>query len=235
MTDVDNFEKGLIDPRIYKELATDMWYVTVSYLPIKDVLKLPLVCKYFNEEVVWHKWSGRLLWGEMPHIDERVFKGFPLENPPSETALMHACKRSAPLKHILALVNSGVTINSVNSKGESSLRMAHKEYIVRLLLEANANPNISDADGHTPLIAAVSSKQMWKVLLLIQHNANVNQVNNYGYTALMHAAMYREVDMSRVLLDEGADVTIINSIGKTALNYGALCAPISIMNQERTK
>lgn len=28
MTDVDNFEKGLIDPRIYKELATDMWYVT---------------------------------------------------------------------------------------------------------------------------------------------------------------------------------------------------------------
>jgi ankyrin repeat protein len=122
-------------------------------------------------------------------------------------------------------------VNAVNSRGESVLCNARKEYIVRVLLKAKADPNRTDKNGNTPLIRATVSKQPNRVLLLIENKANIDQVNNHGYTALMHACYYQEVDMVRSLLDAGADVTIRNNIGKAAVNYALRELRLMIVNK----
>ena len=228
----DFFTTGPIDPRIYKELATDMWRETVSYLPIKDVLKLPNLCKYFNEEIVWHKHSGRLVWGEMPHIDTKVFKEWSGDDLPSLTALMCACWRGAPLNHVSALIPSCSNVNNVvDDDGLTALHRAswrgHKG-IVQKLLEANANPNIADNDGWSPLSVASHYGYSAVVAALLEGGkdgvglkfncANVNHANNNGVTALMAACANNREDCVRVLVNARADVTMRNNQGETALD-----------------
>ena len=229
----DFFTTGPIDPRIYKELATDMWRETVSYLPVKDVLKLPNLCKYLNEEVVWHKHSGRLMWGEMAPgaIDELVFQRWRGENPPSQTALICACYRGAPVAHVSALAD-GANVNAVDSFGRTPLYLAScggYEDIVRVLLGANADPNVADNDGWTPLIIASHYGYPAVVAALLEGGkdgvglkfncANVNHANNFtGRTALMAACANTRVDCVRVLVNARADVTMRNNQGETALD-----------------
>lgn len=224
MTDL--FTEGPVDPRIYKELATDMWREAVSYLPIRDVLKLPNLCKYFNNEVVWHPHSGRLLWGEMLHIDERVFKILSDEDPPSRTALICACERSAPLAHVSALIVGGANLNAVDNEGCTAVGWASEhgyEGIVRLLLEANADPNIGDNAGRTPLMTASYNSHLAVVSALIEDGAvNINQVENHNRSALIFASINNSVNVVKILLNARADVTIIDNNGQTAIDIARI-------------
>lgn len=217
----DFFTEGPIDPRIYKELATDMWRETVSYLPIRDVLKLPGLCKYFNEEIVWHPHSGRLLWGEMGRgtIDTRMFSD--LNNRLCRTALIRACVRGAPLSHVTALLVGGANVNAVDSQSQTALLCASwrgYEGIVRLLLEANADPNIAMDGGSTPLMWAIDNGHTAVVSALIKGGANINHIANNGKTALMWTIARNRVDVVKILVNARADINFINNDGETTLD-----------------
>lgn len=106
------------DSLMINRLPTDMWRVVISYLPVKDILPhIPLCCKYLNEEVVWHKWSGRLMWGEMGPgaIDKKMFTSWLGGNP--YALLLRACKKHAPLKHVTALIVGGASVNTRDERG----------------------------------------------------------------------------------------------------------------------
>lgn len=222
MTDsVDKFTEGPIDPRIYTELATDMWREAVSYLPIRDVLKLPGLCKYFNEEVVWHSHSGRLLWGEM-NLEEKIFKAWPGDvKPPSRTVLMRACREGAKISHITTLLVGGANLNTVNNLGETALHSASDsghENIVRALLEAKSDPNFAATDRKTPLMYASSRGRSTSVLALIKGGANVNQGGEFGMTALLWASLNDQKEVVRILLKARADVNLRDNFGHTAID-----------------
>jgi hypothetical protein len=225
MTTIDNFTEGPIDPRIINELATDMWRVTVSYLPVKDVLKLPNLCKYLNEEIVWHKHSGRLLWGEM-NLEELLFAERPIF-PPCRTVLIRACEKDAPLSHIMCLINGRANVNAVdedddvlnNGGGHTALLFASirgNENTVRALLKANADPNLHNYIGSTPLMLAQNEGVL---LALLEGGADPNQVTDFlGETALRRKISYtyhfrREErllqleNMVRLLINAKADVS----------------------------
>lgn len=251
----DYFTEGPIDPRIYKELATDMWRLAVSYLPIRDVLKLPRMCKYFNEEVVWHPHSGPLLWGEM-NLEELLFAERP-KFPPCRPVLMRACEYSAPLSHIMCLINGRADVNAVdedydilnNGGGHTALLFASSgnENTVRALLKANANPNLYNYTGQTPLMLAQNDRV---VSALLEGGADPNYVTNFvGDTALKRLLYktdegnlrclqkdFREKritqceNMIRVLVNSKADVDLKIYHGKTALEYAhSIKSPDSII------
>ena len=89
------------------------------------------------------------------------------------------------------------------------------------LLRRGANVNVTDADGHSPLIVAEScttrpgSPEMVK--LLIANGAEVSLQARDGSTALMYAAKNSDVQAVKALLKSGASVNIADKDGETAL------------------
>jgi hypothetical protein len=232
----DVFMRNRPDPRLVTRLATDSWFDVVSYLPVRDIVPaLPLTCRYFNREVVWGRWSGRLMWGQMTPgpegIDELVFKLDDDDLNPSQTPLMRICERGASLAHAWILIMGGANVNAVDCDNWTALFWASRlgnSNMVSLLLEVNANPNIADIDGWTPLLTACMRNHPSVVSLLIEAKpgASVNHANDEGRTALMIASMWDNVDCVRLLVNERADISIRNNEGRTALDLAWLNSDI---------
>jgi ankyrin repeat protein len=88
-----------------------------------------------------------------------------------------------------------------------------RAWVVRTLLEAEADPNIRDEDGNTALIDATQDSNV--VLVLLQGGANINAQNKAGQTALINCA---NPEVAWVLLANHADSSIRDADGKTALD-----------------
>lgn len=73
------------------------------------------------------------------------------------------------------------------------------------LLSKGANPNLRNAKGETPLLAAVIGGQTDEVPILVKAGANVNLADSSGQTALILAVHRRDAELVRTLLDLGAD------------------------------
>jgi uncharacterized protein len=85
--------------------------------------------------------------------------------------------------------------------------------IIRVLLDAGADPNIADNEGKTPLIANAWDLEIAK--LLIARGANVNAQAQDGFTPLLNAGT---VELTRLLLEHGADPFAKTRRGETALD-----------------
>jgi ankyrin repeat protein len=88
-----------------------------------------------------------------------------------------------------------------------------RAWVVRILLEAGADPNTRDEDGNTALIDATEDSNA--VLVLLQGGANINAQNKAGQTALINCA---NPAVASVLLANHADSSIRDADGKTALD-----------------
>ena len=89
--------------------------------------------------------------------------------------------------------------------------------LVQKLLEMNADPNISDSKGYTPLMMAVLHKQQL-VEFLITKRANVNHTNTISYTALMFAIYHRpNFEVVKLLLENGANINTYSPIRSSLL------------------
>ena len=129
------------------------------------------------------------------------------------------------LEKIIALLESGLDINSVNDIGYTALMSAARSYrttIVAYLLEHGANSGLSCADGVTALHAAVGEtpsqpdSQSECVKMLINAGADLNATTSTGLTPLMNAAWFGCTQSFKVLIDAGASVGIKDSQGRTA-------------------
>lgn len=94
--------------------------------------------------------------------------------------------------------------------------------VVRELLEHNANPNIQNKQGKTPLIIAARGGcfALDSIQLLLKYKANINHQDNEGKTALIVMVEKTECTPAMFeLLKQGADSTIKCKEGYTALSY----------------
>ena len=103
------------------------------------------------------------------------------------------------------------------------------EAMVQLLLNAGASPDLTDGLRFTPLLYAVSGREIEDVEtsiriadMLLDAGANVNHASSaevsYAWTPLMQAARNGQVEIVRFLLGvDGIDLTARNTEGLTAL------------------
>lgn len=124
-----------------------------------------------------------------------------------EQELISAVKNdySKVVQELLANLNNsdGFNINSKDKLGLSALHYAIKsknKCIISLLLDSNADIDIQDINGFTPLIATTEQCNYDIAKLLLARGANVNIKDIYGFTALIVAAKSGSVEIVELLL-----------------------------------
>ena len=90
--------------------------------------------------------------------------------------------------------------------------------VVRLLLDAGANPSKADAVGWTPLRSAAFRGHKDVVQLFLERGADPNKADKYGHAPLHLAAGVGHKDMVQLLLEKGADPNKADSGGMTPLS-----------------
>jgi ankyrin repeat protein len=112
--------------------------------------------------------------------------------------------------------------------------MANKVKTVKFLLSSNANANLANHAGITPLIAALENKNATLVDLLLQNKANINQLSKPKYkdlsmTPLIHFATNGDQENIIKLLKLGANVNLSNEKKISPLTAAALVGHLNIV------
>ncbi|KAM6311587.1 ankyrin repeat and SOCS box protein 2 isoform 1-T1 [Aegotheles albertisi] len=89
------------------------------------------------------------------------------------------------------------------------------------LLQAGAEPDISNKARETPLYKACERKNAEAAKLLIQYNADTNHRCNRGWTALHEAVSRNDLEIIDILVKGGAKVESANAYGITSLFVAA--------------
>ena len=122
------------------------------------------------------------------------------------------------------LIMFGADVNWQNEKKNSALInavLSSNYKVAKILLEANADVNIQNYNGETPLILVSGMGQFFEkniLKLLLEYKANINITTYKGRTALMYASINHFYENAKLLLKNGANVNI-----KDDLTYSALC------------
>lgn len=93
--------------------------------------------------------------------------------------------------------------------------------VARQLLEAGADIEQADANGTTPLLAAVINDRMDTARVLIEAGADVNAADWYGQTPLWAAVDVRNLDVDGPTRDNGVDRDAVLGIIELLLERGA--------------
>lgn len=101
-------------------------------------------------------------------------------------------------------------LTSINDLAAGRWERADRLEIVRMLLEAGADPRLTDEYGNTALHSAASVAE---VQLLLAKGARVNAANRFGDTPLIYAA---SDDIAMALIEAGADYRATDQRGDSA-------------------
>uniref|UniRef100_A0A182MM47 RING-type E3 ubiquitin transferase n=1 Tax=Anopheles culicifacies TaxID=139723 RepID=A0A182MM47_9DIPT len=107
------------------------------------------------------------------------------------------------------------------SGGKTSLQVAaHQGHVelVKYLLMAGANVNVTDKEGDSTLHYAAFGNQPEVMRVLLQHNASIDELNSAHCSALHISAHKKPPHCVKVLLEFGANVNVQDAYGDTALH-----------------
>jgi len=94
--------------------------------------------------------------------------------------------------------------------------------MIKILLEAKADPNAALLSGETPLMTAVDKGNADAARALVEHGANVNlKESRGGQTALMWAVANKHPEIVKLLVEHGADVRARSKGDFTPLLFAA--------------
>jgi hypothetical protein len=89
---------------------------------------------------------------------------------------------------------------------------------VKILLENNADPNLSETEYFTPLDSAVSKGNIELTRLLFEYQANANSRTCLRITPLHRAVQNNRFDIADLLFENGAEINVKDKYGSTPFN-----------------
>jgi hypothetical protein len=113
-------------------------------------------------------------------------------------------------------------VNEQDELGDTALHwsvMAGDVKITKLILETEANPNLENFDGETPLFLAsgVAGREM--IELLVRHGADPNYINFFDETPIFQSIYNNNTESLKALLDVGANPVFVDQTGWTPLKH----------------
>ncbi|KAM3600801.1 uncharacterized protein V6R79_002647 [Siganus canaliculatus] len=124
-------------------------------------------------------------------------------------------KDTAKLMKILQPQDVDLLLEGGDSLLHHAITLTNEEAVKFLLLN-NANPNLANARGSTPLhLATEKHLKPLAELLLSRRSTNANAKDEDQYTALHWAAQNGDEAITRLLLDRGAAINEIDGQGRT--------------------
>ncbi len=128
---------------------------------------------------------------------------------------------------LLALIHQHANLDTPQPDGTTALQWAahwNDIEMVKLLLQAGANPKLANRYGVTPLSEAANLGNAAMIDTLLRAGADLETpVTPDGETVLMSAARSGSADAVKLLIDHGADVNAKeNYRGQTALMWAAI-------------
>jgi ankyrin repeat protein len=142
------------------------------------------------------------------------------ENKKNLPEIIQITKNGNNSKLVNFLKKNPTSINDTDDNENTALILACDDnllYIVDTLIKNNADVNLANKDGETPLMMAHTSKII--DMLLNVNNIDINKKNKYKDTALTKS--FNNVSkLEKLLNQKNIDVNIQNKWGKTAImNY----------------
>jgi ankyrin repeat protein len=118
----------------------------------------------------------------------------------------------APLKIVAATLKAGADPNAENHRRETPLTFTTDPRVVRMLVNAGANPNHLSRSGDAPLHIVAKAGDAAAITALLESGAEVDLLNEEGQTALVLAVQNLRSTAVEVLLLHKANP---NPAGKT--------------------
>jgi hypothetical protein len=97
----------------------------------------------------------------------------------------------------------------------------HNEPLVKEALAEKVDLNAQDAEGRTPLLAAIDHGNAQCVPQLLERGANVDVAGRDGRTPLMAAAVAENVELLRTLVPHSTALDARDAEGRTAAHHAA--------------
>ena len=153
--------------------------------------------------------------------------------------LMKAAKEGklSELKRLLKIELFRKNVDQQDEDGNTAFLFAAEqgyEDIMYLLLQAGADPNLSDFKQRTPLMSAAYRGKINVVRRLLQIDSVKENINNQdinGDTAFIFAAKKGYVDILDLLLQAGADPNLSNFSERTPLMSAAYKGKINVIER----
>lgn len=145
--------------------------------------------------------------------------------PPRDDSSQRRLATAAGMNNIVStreLLRHGLPVDilSASGNGTTALMIAAaggRTEVMKLLLDAGANPQLQDRRGDSSLMAAVRIGSLEAVRMLQERGVDPNQRDIDGRTALIWAARTGRLDIVNALLEKGADISLSDSAGQNAL------------------
>jgi ankyrin repeat protein len=120
-----------------------------------------------------------------------------------------AMKEGEASKAIALIDKPGSTVVNYRGRdGTGGLHIAMRNRNgnwIGYLLSKDADPNLADGNGDTPLIIAARMHYSEGAARMLMYRAQVDKTNRFGETALIVAVQERQPGIVKMLLEAGAD------------------------------
>lgn len=143
-------------------------------------------------------------------------------------------KNKIDIPKIQKLIDSGVDINSTDSKGRTilfSLVAKKKIDSIKILIENGIDINKEDKFGKTAINEAIDKSDGLMIRFLIDNGVSINYINSSGRTLLQDVALEENSKVFQILMKYNPDLGIKDNYGKTVLFDAVLGGNLQIIKE----